>query len=183
MERSTIFNGKIHYFNGSFSIANCNKLPEGRFCCVILKGEPLFHGKKSCHGSVESPHVISIGKPGAEDGGQPRKLKAENLIVVEEPTGWVWKFRGTPIFGNIISFPTRFNLSIFRQTHCLQKKVSKWTATWKLDLGLMQLQCFGMVNLFWMNYNDRCNVTGTMVYTWKSSPNGLIITAMFRLVD
>jgi hypothetical protein len=57
-----------------------------------FKGGTIFPWQKFMawlHGLVEPPHVISIGKPGAEDGGQPRKLKAENLIVVEEPTGWV----------------------------------------------------------------------------------------------
>ena len=39
MENHHAFNGKAHYFNGPFSIANCNKLPEG--ICKLSKWFPL----------------------------------------------------------------------------------------------------------------------------------------------
>jgi len=46
MERSTLFNGDSSTIStGSFSIANCKRLPEGSFGTVHRLVSEFFHGK------------------------------------------------------------------------------------------------------------------------------------------
>lgn len=105
----------VHLSVGNPSRHSCYSFEFGpkpvRFCWVILKGEPFFHGKNSWHGCMAwlNPPMwfpLESLELRMEDNPGSWKLRISswwrNQLVGSE------NFEELQFFGNIISFPTTF---------------------------------------------------------------------------